>query len=88
VIFTKHEDEQDKLNFAKEAAEHFVEHSNHWTYTNEYPAAGCWFAVKWGMDSDCVLIFKLDKNITPIIYTQIMRDSLDAKEEHLKEVKK
>ena len=64
-----------ELNFAKEAAKKFKKDSNLATYTTEEPSEGCLFAVRWGMDNDCILVLRLAEFVNPVIYTQIIERS-------------
>lgn len=58
--------------FALEAAKHFEMHPAHTTFTLEDIEAGCWFALRWGMDKDCVVVFKLDEYFEPQNYCNII----------------
>ncbi len=67
------QDEIERQEFVKEAAEYFSKHPEKWTYSHEALAPGCLFAERWGLDNDCVVVFKLDENFEPLIYQQIIK---------------
>lgn len=52
-------EEQARIDFAKEAAAHFAEHPNHWSYSKEGLGPGVLLALKWGLGSDCVLVLRV-----------------------------
>jgi hypothetical protein len=61
--------------FAERAAENFALHPEHWTFTDGDIAAGEYFALRFGMGGDCVVIFRIGEE-TPINYQNIIkRDS-------------
>ncbi len=53
--------------FAEKAARHFKANPQHWTYSDGDVCSGEWFAARWGMGNDCVLVFKIGDE-DPIIY--------------------
>jgi hypothetical protein len=63
-------DAEKRIEFVQRAARYFRDNPTHWTYTDEEVEPGELFAVKWGADNDCVLIFKLDECFEPTIYGQ------------------
>jgi hypothetical protein len=71
---------QDWIDFAARAAEHFAKHKEHRTFTTGEIESGCLFAVKWGLDNDCVLVFQLDTD--PIIFAQIIKEIKYAVQKH------
>lgn len=66
-------DIQDELAFAKRAAAKFAADPSVSTFTDESIARGCFFAVRWGLGDDCVLVLKLDEVHEPAIYAQQIR---------------
>ena len=65
---------ESRLQFVKRAAEDFEKNPIHSTFGDIMP--GRYFAVRWGMDNDCILVFKIDEEFEPEIYNQsIDRDS-------------
>lgn len=52
------ENVESKLHFVKKTSEFFHKNPHCSTYGDVEP--GSWFAVKWGMDNDCILVFKID----------------------------
>lgn len=63
-------DRREKDAFAERAAKRFAEDNKILTYTDEEPDSGCFFAVRWGLGDDCVLVFKIDE---PTVYQQLIR---------------
>ena len=72
VVYLK--DEEAKNKFAKEAAKYFSKHPDKYSFTIGEIEPDCFFALRWGMFEDCVLIFKLHENFEPIIYSQIIKE--------------
>lgn len=62
-----------EMAFAQKAAAHFAEHPEHSTYTGEDIVPGCFFAVRWGLGDDCVLVLKLDEQHIPTNYMELVR---------------
>jgi len=60
--------------FAKRAADYFIKHDEVHTYTDGDIESGCLFAMRFGMDRDCVLIFEIDEDFEPIIFTNIIQE--------------
>ena len=58
--------------FALNAARDFNKNKEHRTYTNAEIKQGCLFAMRFGLDDDCIIIFKLDEDFEPINYQQIL----------------
>ena len=71
------ENEVTQQAFANRAAQHFAEHPNHWTYSEDECetgiAPGVLMALRWGGDNDCVLVVKLDIEHVPTNYQQLIR---------------
>lgn len=63
-------EEQKKQEFLAEAARLFAENPHLKTYTEGDIVPGCYFAVRWGLDNDCILLLKLDEYEEPTIYAQ------------------
>ena len=62
---------EEQLAFVARATKCFSEQPETNTYTDMgHVNSGELFAVRWGMGSDCVLVFKVDENYQPIIYSQ------------------
>lgn len=69
-------EEEEKQAFVKEAALYFSKNKDKWSYTSGPIVAGCYFALRWGLSDDCVLLFKLDENLEPTIYGQAVREAV------------
>lgn len=69
-------EEEEKQAFVKKAAAYFAKNKNHWSYTEGNIVAGCYFALRWGLDDNSVLLFKLDENLEPVIYSQAIREAV------------
>lgn len=54
-------------NFARKAIQHFLEHPTHYTFTADVIEYGELFAVRWGADQDCVVVFEIGSS--PKLYT-------------------
>lgn len=52
---------REEIAFAEKAAKYFAEHENISTYTEAEIVPGCYFAIRWGMGEDCVVVLKLDE---------------------------
>lgn len=66
-------EEEERLLFAQEAAKCFESRPEVRTFTNSGNIdQGELFAVRWGMDADCVVVFKVDEYIEPINYQNIV----------------
>lgn len=63
-----------ELEFANRAAAHFATHPKHSTYTDSEIIHGCFFAVRWGMGEDCVVVLKLDESHMPTNYQNLVRE--------------
>lgn len=71
MVFMPNEDEI--KSFAKKAAKDFAKHDKHYTFTDSDIKAGCLFALRFGSDNDCVVVFRLDDNFEPINYQQLIQ---------------
>lgn len=69
-------EEEEKQAFVKEAAAYFAKNEKKWSYAAGNIVAGCYFALRWGMDDNSVLLFKLDENLEPVIYGQAVREAM------------
>lgn len=52
-----------QIEFARKAADHFLAHPNHWTYSDGQVEFGDLFAVRWGADpmrAHAVLVIRVD----------------------------
>ena len=65
----------ERLAFAREAAEWFKKDPAMRTYTNGPIEPGKWFAVRWGADEDCVVVFKLDDFAEVVKFDNIVERS-------------
>lgn len=66
------QEEQESLAFAREAAKAFEENPKYSTYSTGVIKEGEYFAVRWGMNDRCVLIFKVSHDFTPTVYTDLI----------------
>jgi hypothetical protein len=64
--------EEELINFVKEASEYFAMNIDCRTYSHGEITPGCLFAVRWGLSSDCVLVFNLGEQ-TPRIYQHCIK---------------
>lgn len=67
-------DEEERQAFARKAAAWFVKHPEHRTYTDGEILPGKWFASKWGLDENCVVVFKIDADHGVTNYQELMRE--------------
>lgn len=63
-----------ELDFAEKAAANFAAHPEHSTYTDGEIVPACFFAVRWGLCGDCVVVLKLDESHTPTNYQNLIRE--------------
>ena len=63
----------EEIAFAEKAAKYFAEHKEVSTYTESEIVAGCFFAVRWGLGDDCVVVIKLDDLHEPKNYANLVR---------------
>lgn len=71
-------EEQERISFAKRAAEHFAKHPEHYTFTGGDIVPGCLFAVRWGIGDDCVLVFRVDPDCEVVNFQQAVQRGLDG----------
>ncbi len=57
--------------FAERAARHFFEHPEHSTYTDAEIEAGAFFALRFGLGDDCVVMFRIGED-EPLNYQHII----------------
>lgn len=70
--------EEQKLLFAKKAAEHFAANPGHCTYRIDELKRGEFLALRWGAGCDCVVVLKIDEYDEIINYCNfIPRDKAD-----------
>ena len=62
----------EEFEFANRAAKHFGKHPEHTTYSDKEIEAGCYFALRWGLDRDCVLVLKIDDDVEPSNYNKLI----------------
>lgn len=60
-----------EIVFAKAAAEKFQENPELVTFTDGAIKEGELFAVRWGLDRDCILVFEIGDE--PRVYDQIIK---------------
>ena len=63
--------ERERQDFAERAARHFKANPQHYTYADESLVPDAWFAVRWGLGDDCVLVFKVGDE-EPVIYGELI----------------
>lgn len=63
-----------ELDFAREAAMCFAKNKKIMTYSSQgiENIKGEFFAVRWGLGKDCVLVLKLDDDFEPTNYQNIV----------------
>lgn len=66
------EEQQEKLDFVKEAAEFFKSNPSYTSYTSGRIVPGCLFALRFGLGSDCVVVFRVDENWPVENFTQVI----------------
>ena len=69
-------DRKEEEVFALTAAKYFELHPEHTTFTLKDIVEGCWFAIRWGMDKNCVVVFKLDEYFEPQNYCNIINKDI------------
>jgi len=65
--------ELEQIEFAKRAAEAFAKNEKLASYTDGEIIPGCFFALRWGLRNDCVVVFKLDCAHVPTNYQELVR---------------
>ena len=58
--------------FAKKAAKSFAKNKQYYTFTDSKIKAGCLFAMRFGFNDDCVVVFRLDDDFEPINYQELI----------------
>ena len=66
------EDDGEVREFAKKAAKCFAKNEQYYTFTDGNIKAGCLFAMRFGFNDDCVIVFRLDEDFEPINYQQLI----------------
>jgi len=74
------EDEKEEREFALRAATAFDADEHLVSYTDGDIKAGCFFALRFGADEDCVVVMKLDEFHEPINYQNIILFKKDVSE--------
>lgn len=67
-------EEDKKLSFVREAANFFASNPTKRSYTSRNITPGDFFALRWGLGEDCILIFKLSEDFIPELYQQVIKD--------------
>ena len=60
--------------FVAEAKQHFEANPSSLSYTTDDVVSGCLFAMRWGMDKDSMLVFKLSEDMEPLVIGNIIGD--------------
>ena len=63
----------EEIAFAEKAAKKFAENNELSTLTESEILPGCLFAVRWGLDNDCVVVLKIDECHEPKNYSNLVR---------------
>lgn len=72
------ETERERQAFAERAARCFAANPDCWTFSDgDGPMPGEWFALRWGLGDDCVVVFKVGDD-EPVNYGQLIRQAGDA----------
>lgn len=66
------EEEQERQAFALCAAQAFAKNEKLAAFTYSDIEAGCWFAVRWGLNDRSVLVFKVSEDGRPVNYRDIV----------------
>lgn len=74
------EDLEAEQAFARRAAAYFADHPETRTFADAEIKPGCFFAVRWGLGEDCVVVLKLDEQHVPTNYMQLVRTVTGPKE--------
>jgi hypothetical protein len=70
IYFEARKEEEE---FVLKAAKYFKENLQHNTFTEADIVPGCWFAMRWGLNRNGVLVFKLDEFSEPTNYMEIIK---------------
>ena len=65
-------EEDERLAFARKAAEWFKKDPAMKTFTDGPIEPDKWFAVRWGADEDCVVVFKTHEYMEIVKYDNIV----------------
>ena len=74
MILIDPERDAEREAFAHDAARAFAENPQFSTFTRGDIEPGTWFAVRWGMNEDCVVVFKIDEDTPPANYMNLVRE--------------
>ena len=66
------ENDREQQDFAERAAKKFAEDPKIVTYTDKEIEPGCFFAVRWGLGEDCVVVLKIDEFHVPTNYQNLV----------------
>jgi len=58
--------------FAVQAAKHFGQHPENYTYTEGGIKAGSLFAMRYGLPGDSVVVFRIDSYFEPVNYQELI----------------
>lgn len=64
--------EDERLCFAKKAADCFKRNPDKYTYTEGDIEQGVYFAMRYGFGNDCVLVFKISEDDKVVNYCQFI----------------
>lgn len=68
------DEEEETIEFAKIAADHFQKNEHHYTFTVDGTITpGDLFAVRWGMDNDGVVVFRASISMEPVNFAEITK---------------
>ena len=65
-------EEEETLKFVRTAATAFREDPDMISYTTGPIEPGCLFALRWGLDNDCIMIFKVGTEFNPVVFDQVV----------------
>ena len=66
-------EENEIIEFAKRSGKYLAENKEKTTCTDSEIKAGCLFALRFDLDDNCVVVFKLDENFEPINFRQLIK---------------
>ena len=61
----------DEAEFVKKAIKHFDDNPKNYSFGDL--KEGTFFAMRFGLGDDCVLMFKLDDHFEPTVYGQVIK---------------
>ena len=77
----KVEEEMEQIRFAERAARYFSLHPPAYAYSDGEFSPGSLLALRYGLNSDCVLVLKFDDKFEPTNYQNIIRAKrMDSRE--------